>query len=161
MRGERLTQGKQVPRFALLNLALACGKLFSKWSMAARQNRVPSCSSSSGRGSRRHGFPCFCPRALFKKRRAGQSGIFQDLRAMSMTKDERAQAAIHHQDTRNLSCRVRLSSPRGAAHRRHRREQAEIRRIRHGIARAIEDLRGLRLPLVSCPVSGRCLLPSL
>ena len=32
---------------------------------------------------------------------------------MSMTKNERIQAAIPHQDTRNLSCRAWFSSPRG------------------------------------------------
>jgi hypothetical protein len=85
---------------------------------------------------------------------------FHDLRAKSMTKNERAQAAIPHQDTRNLSCHARFSSPRGEVNEQNRREFARTRRIRHGVARAIENLRGLRLSLVPYPgPRERVLLP--
>jgi hypothetical protein len=52
---------------------------------------------------------------------------------MSMTKNERAQAAIPHQGIRNLRCHALSSSPRGAANRKSRRELARIRRISHGL----------------------------
>jgi len=69
-----------------------------------------------------------------------QPGKFQDLRAMSMTKNKRSQAAIPHQDMRNLSCPAWFSLPRGAFNNKNRRDLARIRRISHGIARAIENL---------------------
>ena len=84
---------------------------------------------------------------------------FQNLRAINMTKNERAQAAIPHQDTRILSCPARPFLPRGAFNTNSRRDLHHLRRISHGIARAIEGLRGLRLPLVSGPNSRKCLLP--
>jgi hypothetical protein len=85
---------------------------------------------------------------------------FQDLRAMSMTKNERAKAAIPHQDMRNLSCPAWFSSPRGTTDtKKVRREKMRPRRNSHGIARAIENLRGVRLSLVPCPDSRKCLLP--
>jgi hypothetical protein len=90
---------------------------------------------------------------------AGQSRKFQDLRAKNMTKNERARAAIRHQDMRNLSCRAARSSPRGAAYRKSRRELARIRRISHGIARAFENLRRVRLSLVPGPDSRGSVLP--
>ena len=103
---------------------------------------------------------------------------FRDLRAMSMTKNERRRAAktmfqdtrsglqlagwlwrgiaaigkalLLHQDTRNLSSRARFSLPRGTTTAKQiRREMTLIGRLGHGIARAIESLRGLRLSLVS------------
>ena len=84
---------------------------------------------------------------------------FQDLRAVVMTKNERAQAAIPHQDKRNLSCLAWFSSPRGATCTTQlRREMKSIRRISHGNARSIESLRELRLPLVPTSNSRECLL---
>ena len=77
---------------------------------------------------------------------------------MSMTKNERAQAAVAHQGKRNLSCRAWSSSPRGAANRKIRRELARIRRISHGVARAFENLRRVRLSLVPGPDSRERLL---
>src|SRR5271157_1916251 len=79
---------------------------------------------------------------------------------MSMTKNEGTQAAIPHQDTRNLSCRAWFSSPRGKTMKKQsRREKTRTRRFSHGIARAIESLRGLRLSLVPRPDPGECVLP--
>jgi hypothetical protein len=81
---------------------------------------------------------------------------------MSMTKNERTQAAIPHQDMRNLSCRARFSSPRGTAvENKSRRELARIRRISHGNARAIEGLRGVRLSLVPRPNPWECVLQTM
>jgi hypothetical protein len=74
---------------------------------------------------------------------------FQDLRAVVMTKNKRAQAAIPHQGRRNLSCLAWFSSPRGTTSTtKVRREMKQKWRISHGNARAIESLRELRLSLV-------------
>ena len=74
---------------------------------------------------------------------------FQDLRAIDMTTHEGAQAAIPHQGHRNLSGRAWFSSPRGKATTKTlRRAKKRSWRIRHGTARAIEGLRGVRLSLV-------------
>jgi len=84
---------------------------------------------------------------------------FQDLRAVVMTKNKRAQAAIPHQDRRNLSCLAWFSSPRGTTGtKKVRREMKQVWRISHGNARAIESLRGLRLSLVPDSNSRECVL---
>ena len=78
---------------------------------------------------------------------------------MVMTTNKRAQAAIPHQDRRNLSCLAWFSSPRGTTSTtKLRREMKQARRIGHGNARAIEDLRGVRLSLVPFPNSRKCVL---
>ena len=87
--------------------------------------------------------------------------IFQNLRARSMTNDKGAQAAIPHQDKRNLSCRAWFSLPRDVFYRYSRRDFGELRRLSHGIARAIESMRRVRLSLVSCPDPRERLLPRL
>jgi hypothetical protein len=74
----------------------------------------------------------------------GQTRAFQNLRAMSMTKDERRRTAIPHQGARNLSSRTRFSPPRSqGTSNRSCREMARIGRFRHGIARAFESMRGV------------------
>jgi hypothetical protein len=74
-------------------------------------------------------------------RRGQANQKFQDLRAVIMTTNKRAQAAIPHQDRRNLSCLAWFSSPRGTTStKKVRREMKQIWRISHGNARAIEDL---------------------
>jgi hypothetical protein len=79
-----------------------------------------------------------------------------------MTQNKRKQAAIPHQDTRNLSCRTWFSSPRGATSiTKVRREKKRMRRISHGCARAIESLRGVWLPLVPGPDSRERVLQRL
>jgi hypothetical protein len=71
---------------------------------------------------------------------------FQDLRAINMTTHEGAQAAIPHQGYKNPSCQAWFSSPRRKAiTNRVRRAKERIRRNRHGTARAIENLRGVRI----------------
>ncbi len=78
---------------------------------------------------------------------------------MSMTKNEGRQAAISHRDIRILSSYAWFPSPRRIEMvEQKRREKMWSRRIRHGIARAIEDLRGLRLSLVPGPDPRECLL---
>jgi len=68
---------------------------------------------------------------------------------MSMAKNERTQAEIPHQDKRDLSCRVLFSSPRGKnTNDENPREKMRSRRCSHGVARAIENLRRVRLSLV-------------
>ena len=94
--------------------------------------------------------------------RAGQtsqSGNSRICALMVMTHNKRAQAAIPHQDKRNLSCLAWFSSPRGTTcNTIFRRDMKPIRRIGHGSARSIESLRGLWLPLVSGPNTKQCLL---
>ena len=99
--------------------------------------------------------------ATARQRRMGTTRArkFQDLRVTNMTKNERAPAAIPHQDMRNLRSPAWLSVPRGAQNNRGRRELLQTRRNRHGFARAIENLRGVRLSLVPRPDSRECLLP--
>ena len=70
---------------------------------------------------------------------------------MIMTKNTRAQATIPYRDTRNLSCLAWTSPHRGAINNKNRQQLARVLRISHGIARAIENLRELRLSLVPCP----------
>ncbi len=118
------------------------------------------------------------PKALCRGVQGRPLRKFRDLRAMSMTKNERRRAArtvfqetcsrlqlagwlrlgvaaigktlLPHQDTRNLSSRARFSPPRGTTTvKQIRREMTRTGRLGHGIARAIESLRGLRLSLVS------------
>ena len=55
----------------------------------------------------------FHPQALSRGVQEKPVRIFQTLRAISMTRNERRQAAIPHQDTRNLSSPAWFSSPRG------------------------------------------------
>jgi hypothetical protein len=89
----------------------------------------------------------------------GEGPKFQDLRAMSMTRNERIRLAIPHQGTRPLSSIGRFFLPRGNKITNElRREKTRTGRIRHGIARAFEDLRGVRLSLVPRPDPGECLL---
>ncbi len=76
-----------------------------------------------------------------------------------MTENKRTQAAIPHQDTRNLSCPAWFSTPRGTTcSKKFRREKNDMRRIGHGSARAIENMRRVWLPLVSGPDSKDSLL---
>src|ERR1035437_6554634 len=92
----------------------------------------------------------------------GQPRKFRDLRAMSMTKNERIRAAIPHQGTRTLSSYARFFLPRGDKMlKQSRRERTGIWRFRHGIARAIENLRGVRLSLVPRPDPRECVLQRL
>jgi hypothetical protein len=84
---------------------------------------------------------------------------FQNLRAMSMTKSERIPAAIPHQGARTLSSRIRYFLTRGyKTLKQGRREKTRTWRFRHGFARAIENLRRVRLSLVPQPDSRECLL---
>ena len=92
-------------------------------------------------------------------RRPGRK--FQDLRAMSMTINRRTRVANPHQDHRILSSLAWFSAPHRTITSKTKIcwEKREIRRSSHGIARALEDLRGVRLSLVPGPGPGECLLP--
>jgi hypothetical protein len=160
----RLTQEKHIFRLALLNLALACVKHGGNARLpqggVGGYLSLPMPNEQFASGYFRFqegdtGLPGAGAGAFGS--RASQEN-FQDLRAMSMTKNERAQAAIPHQDTRNLSCRAWVSSPRGAMKNKTVGSWLGVRRKRHGIARATENLRGMRLSLVSQPEPGRRLL---
>ena len=90
---------------------------------------------------------------------AGSARDFQNLRVTIMTKNERRRAALPYQDVRILSSHARFSSPRhNSTSQKNRRDGTLLRRIRHGNARAIENLRGMRLSLVPGPDSRDCLL---
>jgi hypothetical protein len=76
-----------------------------------------------------------------------------------MTNNERTQTAIGNQDNRILNGYAWFPSPRQEKTKElSGRKKKDLRRIRHGSVRAIEDLRGVRLPLVSCPGPGYGLL---
>jgi len=78
---------------------------------------------------------------------------------MSMTQGESKRLAIPHQGIRTLSSHACFSSPRGKMlTKQNRREKEHLRRLRHGVARAIEDLRRVRMSLVPLPNTGKRLL---
>jgi hypothetical protein len=54
-----------------------------------------------------------------------------------------------------------LVTPRNNSFEKIRREKIRLRRVGHGSARAIENLRGVRLSLVPPPELWKCLLPGL
>lgn len=92
---------------------------------------------------------------------AFETGVceFPDLRANSMNKNKRKQAGVSYQGERNLSAFACFSRPRHEATSfEQRREWALSRRIRYGIMRATEGLRGVRLSLVPGPELRDCLL---
>jgi hypothetical protein len=90
-----------------------------------------------------------CPGALSQGVQGGPMEKLHDLRANVVTKNKRTQAASPDRDRKDLSCLAWFSLPRGTATTtRVRREKKELRRKRHGSARAIEDLRGLRKPFL-------------
>lgn len=151
-----LTQEKQTSRLALLYLAQVWGNSKEKHFKGKNLERN-YCTSLHG-PMNTHGW-ISVQLAIFPARRrsaeaptADSSRKFQDLRAMSMTRNERTQVAILHQNIRILSSRSLFSSPRrNALIRLSRRERTISRRVRHGIARSIENLRELRLSLVPRP----------
>jgi hypothetical protein len=105
------------------------------------------------------GFLFHTPKRFAEASRDGQPPKFQNLRAMSMTKNERIPAAIPHQGARTLSSCIRYFLTRGyKTLKQGRREKTRTWRFRHGIARAFENLRGVRLSLVPCPDTRERLL---
>ena len=163
----QLTLKNHMARFCLLNLESTCGNQPGKTSLppiSAGQETVPSTTATN----HLHRFfsELLEPRplsfALLYARQGKLIRSFQNLRAMSMTNNTRIRAAIPHQSIRILSCAIRFQSPR-----RHfdsyqgRPEKKPIRRNGHGFARAIEDLRRVRKPLVPCPIRGERLLQGL
>ena len=103
---------------------------------------------------------CSQPRsALRRLREANQSGDSTICAQTVMTDNKRAQVAIPHQNGRNLSCLAWFSSPRRVTCNTNlRRETKQRRRISHGSARAIKNMRRVRLPLVSGPDRRKRLL---
>jgi hypothetical protein len=163
----RLTQGNRISRLDLLNLALACGNLRRKARPKqgclgrdpAPFSRSAGLEQRAGGGKRPYRFPLQARNARQRRCGTARPRKFHDLRALNMTKNERAQAAIPHQDTRNLNCPAWFSLARGARDHKNRRELARIGRNSHGTARAFENLRGVRLSLVPCPDPRNGVLP--
>ena len=87
---------------------------------------------------------------------------FQYLCTNVMKTNKGTQAAIPHRDTRSSISLAWLSIPRGQSNStNNRRAHIELRRIGHGSARAIKNLRGLRQPFLPLPNSEQDLLPGL
>jgi hypothetical protein len=162
LRGE-LTQKKHIARFSLLHTERACGN-FSGF-VPLPKNRIGAFfafriwqSTTPRRAYLRMGIP-LRPCALLTGALGKSVRNFQDLRAMSMTTNKRTRTAIPHQNIRNLSCCSGFYSPwRPFDTNPDHREKKALRRKSHGVARAIEDLRGMRLALVPLPVRRECLL---
>jgi hypothetical protein len=84
---------------------------------------------------------------------------FSDLRAISMTNNEgRRPASSIGARAPRVAVPCSLNPGQNKMSKQSRRETKNHGRIRHGVARAIENLRGLRLPLVPRPEPGECLL---
>jgi hypothetical protein len=84
---------------------------------------------------------------------------FQGLRATIMTNNKRRQAALTNQVIRNLRRIAWFSLTRHFAMTMlNGRGNTQKGKIRHGIARATENLRGMRLPLVSGSDPRECVL---
>ena len=159
----RLTQENPISRLALLNLDWLVG-IFRETFHCRKAETGGFLPSSAVNEQLPEGFgPIRLSHTAHRRSaeapRSGRSSEFRDLRAMSMTKNEGAQAAIPHQGIRNLSCRAWFSSPRGTTMtNKNRREKTRTRRFSHGIARTVEGLRGMRLSLVSRPNPRECVL---
>jgi hypothetical protein len=136
--GGGLTQENDLSRFALLNPLPAVG--ITRESLPCRKAEAGGVLPSSAvmeqlsKGEHLSGF--LIPPLSAQQRRPGMAGYGNSrICAMYMTTIER----------------IRMSK-------QNRRETTRIRRIRHGIARALENLRGVRLSLVPRPGPGECLL---
>ncbi len=163
--GGVLTERKQTPRLGLLNHSIGLWESFGKRSivaslsggggvpLAAAIEHLPAETCSNRVCHSR-------AKAPLEGRRGQASREYSRICApMVMTENKRAQAAIPHQDNRNLSCLAWFSSPRGTtSNTKFRREMKPIWRISHGSARSIEGLRGVRLSLVPGPDPRECVL---
>jgi hypothetical protein len=159
---EGLTPENHLSRFALLNPLPAVE--ISRETFLCRKAEAGAVLPSSAateqlsEGENLSGY-LILPQALNKGAQGTAGNGNSRICAMYMTKNEKTRAAIPHQDARNLSSRSRFFLPRGnRMSKQGRRETTEKRRIRHGIARALENLRGVRLSLVPRPNPGECLL---
>src|SRR5271157_3584687 len=105
------------------------------------------------------GFLLPAPKRSAEASRVGQPLKFQNLRAKSMTRNERIRAAVPHQGARTLRSRTRYFLTRGNKTLiQGRREKTRTWRFRHGFARAVENLRRVRVSLVSRPDPGERVL---
>jgi hypothetical protein len=128
-------------------------EFFEESSIAAGMGGAGNCPFRHGNEQSPEGYGSLVLSFPFQYAVVGWLGrsvrIFQDLRAMSMTTNKRIRTVIPHQSMRILSCHVRFFSPRRQADTNCvRPEMKEKRSIGHGVARAIEDLRGVRMSLV-------------
>jgi hypothetical protein len=151
----RLTQEIHIPRFESLITHWLVG-IFSKTLIAAGRGGSKRCrvyrrmNNSPGKRG-----------AVRQSRRFAQSKPnwrlgkpvlnFQDLRNMNMTKSERTWAALLPSGHKKPELGVWLSLPRGKKVDKSRREIEYSRRCSHGIARAIEGLRRVRMSVVPRP----------
>lgn len=154
----RLTLKKHIGRFALLQFASAVGNFREQLDCLRDRGRgfcpllagdEQSLAPGRGRRSRSPSVRTFCG-----LRSEPAMRCFQNLRAKSMTPNGGDQVAIPHQSNRILSCPAWLFSPWRQAHEvGDCQEKKAKRRNRHGVARAIESLRRVRMSLV--PRSNR------
>jgi len=157
-----LTQENHLTRFALLNPLPAVG--ISRETLRCRKveaGEVLPSSAAKEQLPESEISPAFSslPPSAHERRRGMAGHGNSRICAMNMTTNGRIRAAIPHQDARNLRSRFRFFLPRGEKiSKQSRRETTGTRRIRHGIARALENLRGVRLSLVPRPDPGECLL---
>jgi hypothetical protein len=78
-----------------------------------------------------------------------------------MTKTKGKRQDLLHQDTRNLSSLACFLSPRRKQEsKQYRREVVALEKTSHGVVRAIESLRRLRMSLVPRLEPWECLLPA-
>jgi hypothetical protein len=85
---------------------------------------------------------------------------FQDLRAIIMTKKQENTGGNPHSgpEKPELQCLLLITPRKIKYFQKNRRDKTRIRRISHGIARAFEGLRGVRLSLVPLPKSRKRVL---
>ena len=109
----------------------------------------------------RQEIPCLFPtRKAPRQSEAVQGRRFRDLRAENMTDINRPSVAYLLTGRESLGHIASINSPRtGTSSKRVRRAGTHYGEKSHGIARAFESLRGMRLPLVPFPGSADGLLP--
>lgn len=144
-----LTERTQIPRLGLLYRTSVVGKMeetIDVRGVAAGRRSILRTGQGTRRGLILPRFPVPIRSTSKAGARTHRSATFRDLRAKVMAPNTRFESAIPHQAARSLSCRIGFSSSRGTGGTV--RAMREIRRIAHGSARAIENLRRMWLPLV-------------
>ena len=164
----RLTLGKRIYRLTVLHLVTELRRIRAnpRCRIVERHGQPIPLAYGKEYSSGRLRFPGQTRlrlRALASQRRTSPvMRIPRDLRAMETRKKER-RWAISSRGTREIGvASPALLSPRRLdLSKTCRREKNERWRVGHGVARAIEDLRGVRLSLVPRSESGKRVLQNL